>query len=129
MRDVTTEDVKACITQYGLLGLNMSELRQLIREPLPPGDFSAVVRQTAARRVLVSKLEQNGEAPAAPMETNTSARVMDEYTRLHEELAEMIATGRLTHTKLKGDYIWLVDALERINAARVALGIRKVLPS
>ena len=126
MRDVTTEDVQACIKKYGLYGLNSSELRQLIREPAQPGDFAALVRQTAARQVLVSKLEQNLAYEAAPTETNASERLLAEYTRLHEELAEMIVSGRITPTQLKGDHLWLVDALERINAARLALGIRKV---
>ena len=126
MRDVTTEDIKACIRKNGLLGLNTSELRQLLRETADADDFAAQVMQTTVRQVLVSKLEQGRQPDALSLQSSSSAGLLAEYTRLHEELADMLTSGRISQTHLKGDYLWLVDALERINTARLALGIKKV---
>ena len=48
---------------------------------------------------------------------------MNEYTRLHIELAEILTSGRIPKAILKDDYHCLVDALERINRARRAAGL------
>lgn len=126
MREVTMEDVKSCIRQFGLYGLTTSELRQVIREAALKGDTSSHILQTAALQVLVSKLKQDLKTDVSPKTASASETVLAEYTRLHEELAEMLLSGRIPRTQIKDDYLWLVDALERINAARRAAGITAI---
>ena len=126
MREVTMEDVKSCIRQFGLYGLTTSELRQVIREAALKGDTSSHILQTAAPQVLVSKLKQDLKTDVSPKTASASETVLAEYTRLHEELAEMLLSGRIPRTQIKDDYLWLVDALERINAARRAAGITAI---
>ena len=121
MRKVTTDDVNTCIRKYGLYGLSASELRQLMREDTAQKDFSARIRHEAARHVLVAKL--NTSSVTTPIEMGVTGSALNEYTRLHMELAEMLSSGRIPKAVLKDDYHCLVDALERINRARRAAGL------
>ena len=125
MRDVTMDDVNACIREYGLLGWSTSDLRQLVREASPQKGFSHQIRQAAARHVLVSKLGGGTDADAAPAANEVNATALGEYTRLHMELAEMLTSGRCK-ALMKDDHHRLLDALERINRARRASGLNEV---
>lgn len=123
MRKVTLDDVNACIREYGLYGWSTSDLRQLVREPCPYEDRAAEIKRAAARHVLVAKLNRNDVSLTG---AGAKASLLSEYTRLHEELADMLTSGRATEAKLKDDYHWLIDALERINWARIAAGLDEV---
>lgn len=120
---VTTEDVNACIRQFGLFGFSTSDLRQLIREDASKKDFAAQVRHAAARHVLVAKLNTASSAVAPPVQMGVTGSTLNEYTRLHMELAEMLSSERISKMMLRDDYLCLVESLERINRARRASGL------
>lgn len=123
---VTTDDVNACIREYGLYGLSTSDLRQLMREDAVLKDASAQIRHAAARHVLVAKLNTTSSAITAPIQLEVTGTALNEYTRLHMELAEMLSSGRISKMILKDDYHCLVDTLERINRARTAGGLDEI---
>ena len=125
-RKVTTDDVNACIREYGLYGLSTSDLRQLMREDSSRKDSSAQIRYAAVRHVLVARLSTTSSAVTAPIQMGVTGSALNEYTRLHMELAEMLASGRISKTALKDDYHCLVDALERINRARRSAGLDEI---
>ena len=126
MRDVTMDDVNACIREYGLLGWSTSDLRQLVREASPHKGLTHQIRQAAARHVLVTKLGGGADADAAHTANEVNATALGEYTRLHMELAEMLSSGRICIALMKDDHHRLLDALERINRARRANGLNEV---
>lgn len=126
MHKVTTDDVNACIRQYGLYGLNTSDLRQLMREDASQKDTATQIRFAAARHVLVTKLNTASGAAASPVQMGVTGTALNEYTRLHMEIAEMLSSGRVSKTMLRDDYHCLVDALERINRARGAAGLDEI---
>ena len=123
---VTTADVDACIRQNGLYGFSTSDLRQLMREDASQGDSASLIRHAAARQVLVAKLNTASSSAPAPIQKGGTGSALNEYTRLHIELAEMLSSGRLPKAVLKDDYYSLVDTLERINRARRAAGLDEI---
>lgn len=126
MATVTTDDVNECIRKNGLYGLSVSELRQLMREDGSRNDAGAQVRCAAARHVLVAKMSTASGETTTRVQMGVTGSAMNEYTRLHIELVEMLASGRLSHAVLKDDYHCLVDSLERINRSRKAAGLDEI---
>lgn len=123
---VTTDDVNACIREFGLYGLSISDLRQLMREDASQKDSATQIRFAAARHVLVAKLNTTSNPAAAPIQMGVTGTALNEYTRLHMELAEMLSSERISKLVLKDDYHSLVDSLERINRARRAAGLDEI---
>jgi len=126
MATVTTDDVNECIRKFGLYGLSVSELRQLMREDASRLDAGAQVRRAAARHVLVAKMSTASGETTTRVQMGVTGSAMNEYTRLHIELVEMLASGRLSQAVLKDDYHCLVESLERINRARKAAGLDEI---
>ena len=126
MATVTTDEVNECIRQYGLYGLSASELRQLMREDASGKDPGAQVRSAAARHVLVAKMSTASGETTTRVQMGVTGSAMNEYTRLHIELVEMLASGRLSHAVLKDDYHCLIESLERINRSRKAAGLDEI---
>lgn len=127
MAAVTTDEINGCIRTFGLYGLTISELRQLMREDGAQGDRAAQIRQAAARHVLVAKLNTASGGGAPRVEVGKAGSVLNEYTRLHMELAEMLQSGRLSQAILKDDYHALAEALERINRSRREAGLDEII--
>jgi len=61
-----------------------------MREDSLKSDPAAQIRHAAARHVLVSKLNATVKATEAPVANEVAASSLNEYTRLHIELAEMV---------------------------------------
>jgi hypothetical protein len=126
MAKVTTEDVNECIKHYGLYGLTVSELRQVIREDGSRDDAAAQIRCAAARHVLVAKMSTALGETTARVQMGITGSAISEYTRLHIVLADMIASGRLSHAVLKDDYHGLIECIDRINRARKIAGLGEI---
>jgi len=125
MRQVTMDDVNACIREWGLYGWSTSDLRQLMRECPAQRDLTSQIRHAAARHVLVGKLNKDQDEDETPV-VEMSTGLLEEYTRLHGELAEILSTRLVSRSVLKDDYHRLIDTLERVNRARRQAGLEEI---
>lgn len=47
-------------------------------------------------------------------ELEQAIRALKAYHRFHDQLSEIVESGRLTEAALPDDYRWLVESLERL---------------
>ena len=97
-----------------------------MREDAAQKSHAAQVRHAAARHVLVAKLSTSSGAATTRVEMGVTGSALNEYTRLHMELAELLQSGRLSQAMLRDDYHSLVEALDRVNRARRSVGLDEI---